>query len=156
MNTITLREGTLKDTDSIVYFQKQMAMETEAKTLEDDLIRPGVEAIFKSSDKGFYLVAEIEDSVVGSLLVTYEWSDWRNSWFWWIQSVYVKKRGRRKGVYSHLYEEVKKLSFSAGNVCGIRLYVEKENKIAQSVYKNLGMYNTKYLLYETELSEGIT
>ena len=106
MNTITLREGTLKDTDSIVYFQKQMAMETEAKTLDADLIRPGVETIFKSSDKGFYLVAEIGESIVGSLLITYEWSDWRNAWFWWIQSVYVKKSYRRKGIYRRLYNEI--------------------------------------------------
>ena len=106
MNTITLREGTLKDTDSIVYFQKQMAMETEAKTLEDDLIRPGVETIFKSSDKGFYLVAEVGESIVGSLLITYEWRDWRNAWFWWIQSVYVKKSYRRKGIYRRLYNEI--------------------------------------------------
>ena len=89
-------------------------------------------------------------------MITYEWSDWRNGWFWWIQSVYVKKEWRRKGVYSHLYDEVKKLSLNEGNVCGIRLYVEKENKIAQTVYKNLGMYDTKYLLYETEFSEDAT
>jgi len=151
MNTITLRKGTLKDTDSIVYFQKQMAMETEAKTLEDDLIRPGVETIFKSSDKGFYLVAEIGESIVGSLLITYEWSDWRNAWFWWIQSVYVKKSYRRKGIYRRLYNEIQNRCKNSKQTCGIRLYVEKENKIAQKVYSDLGMFETNYLLYEKQL-----
>ena len=156
MDKLLTREGTFSDIETIVKFQKEMAIETENKTLLESSIKLGVTEVMRDKQKGTYLIGEYEGDVIGSLLITYEWSDWRNGWFWWIQSVYVKKRWRRKGVYSHLYEEVKKLSFSAGNVCGIRLYVEKENKIAQSVYKNLGMYNTKYLLYETELSEGIT
>jgi ribosomal protein S18 acetylase RimI-like enzyme len=156
MDKLLTREGTFSDIETIVQFQKEMALETEEKTLLESSIKLGVTEVMRDKQKGTYLIGEYEGDVIGSLLLTYEWSDWRNAWFWWIQSVYVKKKWRRKGVYSHLYEEVKKLSSSAGNVCGIRLYVEKENKIAQSVYKNLGMYNTKYLLYETELSEGIT
>ena len=151
MDTISIRNGTLKDADVIVHFQKQMAMETEDKALEDDLIKPGVRAIFESPDKGFYLVAEIENSVVGSLLITYEWSDWRNSWFWWVQSVYVKKSYRRKGVYSRLHNEIISRCRKSEQTCGIRLYVEKENKIAQKVYSDLDMYETNYLLYETHL-----
>ena len=151
MDNINIRNGTPEDADTIAHFQKQMAMETEDKALEDNLIKPGVQAIFESPDKGFYLVAEIEDSVVGSLLVTYEWSDWRNSWFWWIQSVYVEKPHRRRGIYSRLYNEVISKCRKSEQTCGIRLYVEKENKIAQKVYSDLGMCETNYLLYETHL-----
>ena len=151
MDNIHIRNGTPKDADTIAHFQKQMAMETEDKALEDVLIKPGVQAIFESPDRGFYLVAEIEDSVVGSLLVTYEWSDWRNSWFWWIQSVYVEKSHRRRGIYSRLYNEVISKCRKSEQTCGIRLYVEKENKIAQKVYSDLGMCETNYRLYEAHL-----
>lgn len=151
MDNINIRNSTPKDADTIAHFQKQMAMETEDKALEDVLIKPGVQAIFESPDRGFYLVAEIEDSVVGSLLVTYEWSDWRNSWFWWIQSVYVEKPHRRRGIYSRLYNEVISKCRKSEQTCGIRLYVEKENKIAQKVYSDLGMCETNYLLYEAHL-----
>jgi|TARA_B100001245_G_scaffold35615_1_gene22969 ribosomal protein S18 acetylase RimI-like enzyme len=156
MDKLSTRKGAISDIEIIVQFQKNMALETEEKILLESSIRSGVTEVIGDEQKGTYLVAEHEDKIIGSLLITYEWSDWRNGWFWWIQSVYVKKEWRRKGVYSHLYDEVKKLSLNEGNVCGIRLYVEKENKIAQTVYKNLGMYDTKYLLYETEFSEDAT
>tara|TARA_B100001123_G_C15193999_1_gene980614 strand:+ start:778 stop:1233 length:456 start_codon:yes stop_codon:yes gene_type:complete len=150
MDKLITRKGTLADTETIVQFQKNMALETEGKTLQEFAIKSGVTEVIKDTQKGTYLVAEYEGHIIGSLLITYEWSDWRNGWFWWIQSVYVKSEWRRKGVYSHLYDEVKKLSSGVKNICGIRLYVEKENIIAQTVYKKLGMHNTKYLLYETE------
>ena len=156
MDKLSTRKGAIPDIEIIVQFQKNMALETEEKILLESSIRSGVTEVIGDEQKGTYLVAEHEDKIIGSLLITYEWSDWRNGWRWWIQSVYVKKEWRRKGVYSHLYDEVKKLSLNEGNVCGIRLYVEKENKIAQTVYKNLGMYDTKYLLYETEFSEDAT
>ena len=156
MDKLSTRKGAISDIEIIVQFQKNMALETEEKILLESSIRSGVTEVIGDEQKGTYLVAEHEDKIIGSLLITYEWSDWRNGWFWWIQSVYVKKEWRRKGVYSHLYDEVKKLSLNEGNVCGIRLYVEKENKIAQTVYKNLGMYDTKYLLYETEFWEDST
>ena len=156
MDKLNTRKGAISDIEIIVQFQKNMALETEEKILLESSIRSGVTEVIGDEQKGTYLVAEHEDKIIGSLLITYEWSDWRNGWFWWIQSVYVKKEWRRKGVYSHLYDEVKKLSLNEGNVCGIRLYVEKENRIAQTVYKNLGMYDTKYLLYETEFSEDAT
>ena len=150
MDKLITRKGTLADTETIVQFQKNMALETEGKTLQEFTIKSGVTEVIKDTQKGTYLVAEYEGHIIGSLLITYEWSDWRNGWFWWIQSVYVKSEWRRKGVYSHLYDEVKKLSSGVKNICGIRLYVEKENIIAQTVYKKLGMHDTKYLLYETE------
>ena len=150
MDKLITRKGTLADTETIVQFQKNMALETEGKTLQEFAIKSGVTEVIKDTQKGTYLVAEYEGHIIGSLLITYEWSDWRNGWVWWIQSVYVKSEWRRKGVYSHLYDEVKKLSSGVKNICGIRLYVEKENIIAQTVYKKLGMHDTKYLLYETE------
>ena len=150
MDKLITRKGTLADTETIVQFQKNMALETEGKTLQEFAIKSGVTEVIKDTQKGTYLVAEYEGHIIGSLLITYEWSDWGNGWFWWIQSVYVKSEWRRKGVYSHLYDEVKKLSSGVKNICGIRLYVEKENIIAQTVYKKLGMHDTKYLLYETE------
>ena len=150
MDKLITRKGTLADTETIVRFQKKMALETEGKILQEFAIKSGVTEVIKDTQKGTYLVAEYEGHIIGSLLITYEWSDWRNGWFWWIQSVYVKSEWRRKGVYSHLYDEVKKLSSGVKNICGIRLYVEKENIIAQTVYKKLGMHDTKYLLYETE------
>ena len=150
MDKLITRKWTLADTETIVQFQKNMALETEGKTLQEFAIKSGVTEVIKDTQKGTYLVAEYEGHIIGSLLITYEWSDWRNGWFWWIQSVYVKSEWRRKGVYSHLYDEVKKLSSGVKNICGIRLYVEKENIIAQTVYKKLGMHDTKYLLYETE------
>ena len=156
MDKLSTRKGAISDIEIIVQFQKNMALETEERILLESSISSGVTEVIGDEQKGTYLVAEHEGKIIGSLLITYEWSDWRNGWFWWIQSVYVKKEWRRKGVYSHLYDEVKKLSLNEGNVCGIRLYVEKENKIAQTVYKHLGMYDTKYLLYETEFSEDAT
>ena len=124
MDKLITRKGTLADTETIVQFQKNMALETEGKTLQEFAIKSGVTEVIKDTQKGTYLVAEYEGHIIGSLLITYEWSDWRNGWFWWIQSVYVKSEWRRKGVYSHLYDEVKKLSSGVKNICGIRLYVE--------------------------------
>ena len=106
MDKLITRKGTLADTETIVQFQKKMALETEGKILQEFAIKSGVTEVIKDTQKGTYLVAEYEGHIIGSLLITYEWSDWRNGWFWWIQSVYVKSEWRRKGVYSHLYDEV--------------------------------------------------
>jgi ribosomal protein S18 acetylase RimI-like enzyme len=151
MDGLTIRDGKISDVNTIVRFQKNMARETENRELSDDCIKPGVMAVFNEDEKGFYLVAESNGEVVGSLLVTYEWSDWRNGWFWWIQSVYVAKEWRRKGVYRYLNDEVTQRCRKTGGICGVRLYVEKNNTTAQNVYKNLGMKETDYLLYEWEL-----
>jgi len=151
MDDLIIRDGKISDVKTIVRFQKDMAKETENRALSDDYINPGVMAVFNEDEKGFYLVAESNGEVVGSLLVTYEWSDWRNGWFWWIQSVYVAKEWRRKGVYRYLNDEVTQRCRKTRGVCGIRLYVERNNTIAQNVYKNLGMKETDYLLYEVEL-----
>ncbi|MQF82568.1 GNAT family N-acetyltransferase [SAR202 cluster bacterium AD-802-E10_MRT_200m] len=147
---IIVREGVRQDTDEIVKFQQGMALETEGKVLDETVLKKGITAIFNSSDKGFYVVAEIDSHVVGSLLITYEWSDWRNATYWWIQSVFVDQNWRRKGVYRSLHNYVLRAADSRKDICGIRLYVERTNAIAQQTYKKLGMVHSHYDLYETE------
>jgi ribosomal protein S18 acetylase RimI-like enzyme len=93
-------------------------------------------------------VAEADGQIVGGLMVTYEWSDWRDAWFWWIQSVYIRTEARGQRVYSRMYEFVKERAAAAGNVCGFRLYVETENTHAQRVYESVGMNSSHYLMYE--------
>ena len=148
---ITIREATLEDTESIIRFQEGMALETEGKVLDEALLRDGITAIFDSTQKGFYIVAEVGSVVVGSLLITYEWSDWRNATFWWIQSVFVDANWRRKGVYRSMYDYVVNVAKSRKDICGIRLYVERTNTIAQETYKDLGMTHSHYDLYETDI-----
>lgn len=125
-----------------------MALETEGKHLEENVLKAGVQAVLVNDDRGFYVVAEENGEVEGGLLVTREWSDWRNAWFWWIQSVYVVPQARGKGLYRELSAFVWAMAQEAGDVCGIRLYVEKENHTAQAVYQHLGMHETEYLMYE--------
>jgi ribosomal protein S18 acetylase RimI-like enzyme len=131
-----------------VKFNQLMAWETEQKMINEDILSKGVSALIVDDNKGFYLVAEKNDEVVGSLMVTTEWSDWRNAVFWWVQSVYITPDFRRQGIYAQLYAQVKALAEQQQNVCGFRLYVEKENLIAQKTYESLGMYPTHYLMYE--------
>ena len=147
---IRIRKADRKDREALATFQQHLASETESKTLDRDIVLKGVDGIFDSDRKGFYIVAEIEDAVVGSLLITYEWSDWRNAEFWWIQSVYVDAKLRRKGVYKAMYNHVHTISKSDPNICGIRLYVERDNHIAQIVYTDLGMSKSRYDLFEID------
>lgn len=127
-----------------------MALETEGKTLADDKISNGVSAVFSDDKKGFYVVCEDGDKIAGGLMVTYEWSDWRNAWFWWIQSVYIVPEYRGQKLYSRMYDFVKSRAAEAGNVCGFRLYVETENTNAQKVYDAVGMSRSHYVMYEEE------
>jgi len=147
-----IRKARKEDIDLLIGFNEAMAFETEGKKLFTGTLRKGVEAVFDDPQKGFYLVAEEAGRAVGGLMVTYEWSDWRNAWFWWIQSVYVNPDYRGKRIYSQLYDFVKRDAAAAGNVCGFRLYVEKENVHAQRVYEKVGMEETYYLMYEEKLS----
>ncbi len=127
-----------------------MAKETENKALDYDKVIKGVEAVFENPDKGKYYICLEENKVIGQLMITYEWSDWRNCFFYWIQSVYTVPEKRGKGVFKALFEHVLKL-VKQKKGCGLRLYVEKDNKIAQRVYENLGMSESGYLLYEMEI-----
>jgi len=148
---MNIRIATVRDIDSLVKFNQAMALETESKELSADVLRLGVEAVFGDEKKGFYVVAEEDAKIIGGLMVTYEWSDWRNAWFWWIQSVYILPEGRGRRIYSQLYEFVKERAAAQGNVCGFRLYVETENTHAQRVYEKVGMQSSHYLMYEEKL-----
>lgn len=145
---MNIRLAQQTDAPALVEFNQAMALETEGKQLDSQILRNGVEAVFEDTKKGFYVVAESENEIIGGLMVTFEWSDWRNSWFWWIQSVYILPESRGRGIYRLLYEFVKEKASEAGNVCGFRLYVEKENTGAQKVYEKLGMSESHYLMYE--------
>lgn len=145
-----IETATQKHLQAIVDFNQKMAMETENKVLEDAVITAGVEAILVDPTKGFYLLAVENNRVLGQLMITKEWSDWRNRHIWWIQSVYVHPEYREKGVYKNLYNHTVTLA-ARESVKEIRLYVEKENKLAQDVYEKLGMNVSHYKLYEAKL-----
>ena len=127
-----------------------MALETEQKTLSWETVSRGVAAMLSNDSLGFYLVAIVDEQVTGCLAVTYEWSDWRNGQFWWIQSVYVDEQYRGQGVFSAMYQRVKEMALGQDGVCGIRLYVEVDNHRAQRTYFRLGMQETHYRLLEEE------
>jgi ribosomal protein S18 acetylase RimI-like enzyme len=143
-----IRLAGIDDIDTLVNFNQRMAMETENKVLNNVILKKGVSRLIKNRNKGFYLVAEQDGMVLGSLMVTTEWSDWQNGDYWWIQSVYVDPAFRRKGIYAKLYTKVKALAAEEENVCSFRLHVEKENIIAQQTYKTLGMSESHYLMFE--------
>lgn len=151
INDTIIRIATAEDAGSLVRFNQAMALETEGKELSFDTISNGVASVFSDDKKGFYVVAEQNEVIVGGMMVTYEWSDWRNKWFWWIQSVYILPEGRGQKLYSRMYEFVKQKAADAGNVCGFRLYVENDNYHAQKVYEKLGMESSHYLMYEEEV-----
>ncbi len=152
--TIRIRRATADDARDIVDFNLAMARESEAKELDPARLEAGVQHVLGEPGDGFYLVAEMAGKTVGSLLVTFEWSDWRNGRFWWIQSVYVVPRCRRAGVYSRLHNWVRNAALAQGDACGIRLYVEKRNTGAQATYRALGMGVTDYRLYAQEFDRG--
>lgn len=145
-----IRHATSRDRDMIASFNVAMAKETENKKLDPDIVRSGVAALIDNPDRGFYLVATHNDSPVACLLVTFEWSDWRNAMFWWIQSVYVDHAHRRQGVFRRLHAEVARLAQQHGGICGLRLYVERENEAAKCTYRSRGMTETHYRIFEQE------
>lgn len=145
---MNIRIAQKADAPALVEFNQAMALETEGKRLDSQILKSGVEAVFEDETKGFYLVAEEDGKIVGGLLITFEWSDWRDGWFWWIQSVYVLPASRGRRVYASLYEFVKEKARQEKNVCGFRLYVEKENDRAQKVYERLEMDRSNYVMYE--------
>jgi ribosomal protein S18 acetylase RimI-like enzyme len=148
MSDIIIRIANESDIAALVEFNRRMAQETEGKELKTEIIRPGVEGLMSNKQYGFYVIAEDNNQAVGGLMITYEWSDWRNGLMWWIQSVYVMPDYRRRGIYKMLYEFVKERAKQEGNVRGFRLYVEKENRIAQQTYSKLGMEESHYLMFE--------
>lgn len=153
MSEIEIRSAEPNDLEPLVRFNRALAMETEKMALHEDTLRSGVQAILHDEGLGFYLVAVVGERVIGSLMITKEWSDWRNGVFWWIQSVYVEADHRRQGVFRSLYRRVEELARDH-NVCGFRLYVEKDNVAAQNTYASLGMHETPYKVFEMERPNG--
>ena len=143
-----IRAGQHADLHALVNFNQAMAMETENLTLDADKLTQGVEGLLTHPERGVYLVAEVNDEIVGSLMVTYEWSDWRASNYYWIQSVYVRPQNRRQGIYGKLYQAVKDFAAANGGTASFRLYVEHDNAVAQNTYESLGMQQSHYLMYE--------
>ncbi|HEY0370780.1 MAG TPA: GNAT family N-acetyltransferase, partial [Thermoanaerobaculia bacterium] len=145
---INYREAKPSDVAAIVDFQIAMARETEELDLDRDVCTRGVQALFEDASRGRYFVAESDGAVIASLMITYEWSDWRNGTVWWIQSVYVIPEFRRRGVYAGLYQHVKTMVEAEPSIRGIRLYVDNRNTSAQEVYARLGMEGEHYRVFE--------
>ena len=148
MSDVQFRDATPSDAAAIVDFQLAMARETEDIELDRPIVVRGVDAVFADPSLGRYFVAEASGEVVASLLITYEWSDWRNGLVWWIQSVYVIPELRRRGVYAGLYSHVKAMVDAEPAIRGIRLYVDTRNVAAQQVYARLGMHGEHYKVFE--------
>ena len=143
-----IRRALSQDIAELADFNIKMAYETEGVELIPEVITAGVTTMIDNPQMGFYLVVELDNGIQASLMVTTEWSDWRNGTFWWIQSVYVRPQYRRQGLYRELYLRVKELAEQEPAVCGFRLYVERDNSAAQRTYESLGMTETEYKIFE--------
>ena len=150
MIDIIITKGQIEDVESIAQFQVDMAMESEGTQLDKDTVTKGVSAAMADENKGLYYIARVDGKAVGSLMLTREWSDWNNGWYWWIQSVYVEPDYRRQGVYKSMYQAVC-TDAKQQNIAQVRLYVDKTNTRGQEVYSSLGMQESHYLIYETTL-----
>ncbi|MEN6427613.1 MAG: GNAT family N-acetyltransferase [Phycisphaerales bacterium] len=148
---IRIRAAEPRDVAAIAELNAAMAWETERTQLCQDTLTRGVQAVLDDPQHGFYIVAEHSNDVVGCLMVTFEWSDWRCGRFWWIQSLYVRPPFRRRGVFRQLHEFVKAEALRQPEVCGLRLYVEHSNHVAQQVYEQIGMRPLPYRMYEQKL-----
>jgi GNAT superfamily N-acetyltransferase len=147
--TFSIRDATPADTATIADYNNRLAEETEARSLDPDLIGPGVAAFLADPSKERYWLAVTDDRIIGQIGITYEWSDWRNGMMWWIQSVYVHADYRRQGVYSSLYRHVESQARSDSEVIGIRLYVERDNERAQTTYAGSGMKMINYRIMQS-------
>ncbi|MGB1859917.1 MAG: GNAT family N-acetyltransferase [Arenicellales bacterium] len=147
-SSIAVGRAATEDVAAIAQFNIAMAAETEDLALDPQTVHAGVAAVVSDDRRGFYLVARSDGKAVGSLMITYEWSDWRNGNLWWIQSVYVVPSARKQGIFRLLYDNVISLAKQSGDAAGVRLYVEKDNRGAQEVYRKLGMSETAYRVFE--------
>ncbi len=145
---LTIRRGRPEDALVVAEFNHLLARETEGKDLDRATVAAGVRAVLADPSRGAYFLAEHDGEVVAQLMITGEWSDWRNGWIWWIQSVYVRHDARRQGVFRALYEHVAHTAREDSSVVGLRLYVERDNHAAQHTYLNLGMRTTSYEILE--------
>lgn len=144
----TIRAASPADRETLAVWAEAMALETEGKVLDAASIRAGIAAGLADPVKARYVVAEQHGRAVGTLMLTTEWSDWRNGWWWWIQSVYIAPEARRSGVFRALYAHVEAEARDTPGVCGLRLYVEKDNARAQATYAALGMLDARYRVFE--------
>lgn len=143
-----IREANINDVEKIIENNYNLAFQTENKKLNLESLRKGVENLIKDESKGKYFVYILDGEIRGQLMITKEWSDWRNGDIWWIQSVYVEKEYRKKGIFKELYEFVENIVKRDENICGLRLYVEKDNEVAKEVYNKMGMKDAGYMIYE--------
>jgi GNAT superfamily N-acetyltransferase len=148
---VRIRTAEPKDVEAIAELNMAMAWETEHVSLSQATLTQGIQSVLAEPGYGFYVVAESDGQVVGCLLITFEWSDWRCGLFWWIQSLYIRPLFRRHGIFRQLHEFVKTEALNRCNVCGIRLYVEQSNHVAQRAYQEIGMYARSYRMYEQVL-----
>jgi GNAT superfamily N-acetyltransferase len=146
-----IRRARPADVDVIAQFNRSLAWETERRRLNRAQVHRGVSALLKDSRRGSYFVAEEGREVIGQLMITREWSDWRNGDFWWIQSVYVAAAFRRSGVFRKLFGHVRGLAARTPGVCGLRLYMHTTNRRARAAYERLGMSRPHYEVFELEL-----
>lgn len=151
---LTIRRARPEDVATIVSFSAAMALETEGRHLDRARLREGTIAMLESPVHGHFMVAEVTHSgqpqLVGQLMITHEWSDWRNAAFWWIQSVYVDPTWRRRGVFTRIYQAVMQEARAQLHVCGVRLYVDKDNPVAHTTYERLGLLRSTYQIYEAD------
>lgn len=151
---IIVRPARQEDADTIVAFSAAMALETEGRRLDQARLREGTLSLLAAPERGFFMVAELSEGdrhrLVGQLMVTFEWSDWRNAVFWWVQSVYVAPAWRRQGVYRTMHDHIVAQAKADPQVCGIRLYVEQKNRTAQAVYQRVGLAPSAYAVYEQD------
>src|SRR5262245_7657671 len=154
LDHLNVRLAKPEDASMIVSFSAAMALETENRRLDLDRLYEGTMALLESPDRGSFMVAELEQpnkcQLLGQLMITYEWSDWRNAVFWWVQSVYVTPSWRRRGVYRFMHNQIVAQARANANECGIRLYVEQDNHTAQTVYKRVGLVRSVYQVYEQD------
>lgn len=148
---ITIRQAELSDAPVVADFNLRLAQETEELALDPETVAKGVAAILGDEAKGIYYVAEAAGKVVGQVMITYEWSDWRNGNLWWLQSVYVEPAFRGNGIFRALFRHVEQMAERSAGVCGLRLYMHADNARARKCYENLGMRQTKYQVFELEL-----
>lgn len=154
---VVVRLAEARDVDAIASFSAAMALETEKRRLDVDRLRQGTLSLLQSPAYGFFQVAEVlldeaSPQIIGQLMVTYEWSDWRNGVFWWIQSVYVHPAWRRQGVFRRMHDTIMAAAKRRPDVCGIRLYVEQDNHVAQAAYRRVGLAQSCYEIYENDFS----
>src|SRR5262245_41940670 len=135
---ISVRRATTADVDVVCDFNRRLAEESEGKILDSAILRAGVRAALSDPGKGWYFLGEAEGRVLGQMGVTFEWSDWRNGWFWWIQSVYVAVEARRRGVFKEIFNHILEAARDEREVIGLRLYVDHDNQAAQTTYQNMG------------------